>query len=77
LSSLEILWIIFRKLLQDPNLGKTFCVLNGLDECEEDSSKTLIAKFIDFFSLQNLQSTGKALKMVIVSRELQGLQGTA
>jgi Cdc6-like AAA superfamily ATPase len=32
LSSLEALWIIFRALLQDTNLGPMFCVLDGLDE---------------------------------------------
>ena len=70
LSSLETLWIIFRKLLQDPALGTTFCVLDGLDECDDGSSRILIAKLVDFFSSQRSQPTGMALKLVIVSRKL-------
>jgi ankyrin repeat protein len=77
LSSLETLWLIFKKLLQDPKLGPTFCVLDGLDECEEDSSRILIAKLTDFFSQQNLRSIDKSIKLVIVSRVLQDLKGTA
>ncbi|PZD29771.1 hypothetical protein A1F96_04895 [Pyrenophora tritici-repentis] len=37
LSSLETLWIIFSKLVADVELGTLFCVLDGLDECEEIS----------------------------------------
>ncbi|RYP59020.1 hypothetical protein DL769_008711 [Monosporascus sp. CRB-8-3] len=36
LLSLESLWIIFRRLVQDGDLRKIFCVLDGLDECDED-----------------------------------------
>ena len=77
LSSLETLWIIFRKLLQDPNLGTTFCVLDGLDECDEGSLRLLVAKVVDFFSSQNLQPTDRALRLVIISREVPGLHRCA
>ncbi|KAH0538358.1 hypothetical protein FGG08_005053 [Glutinoglossum americanum] len=71
ISSLGTLWIIFRKLLQDPDLGTTFCVLDGLDECDDGSSQEIIAKLVSF--LQHPQSTDRALRLVIVSRELSGL----
>jgi ankyrin repeat protein len=77
LSSLEALWIIFRKLLQDPDLGTTFCVLDGLDECDEGSLRLLVAKLVDFFSSQNLQPTDRVFKLAIVSREILGLHGVA
>jgi hypothetical protein len=32
LSSLEALWVIFRRLVQDLDFGTMFCVLDGLDE---------------------------------------------
>ena len=31
LSSLEAMWLIFRKLVADAELGTMFCVLDGLD----------------------------------------------
>jgi hypothetical protein len=77
LSSLEALWIIFRMLLQDPDLGPIFCVLDGLDECDEDSLGLLVAKLVGFFSSHNLQLADSAFKLVIVSREISGLQGVA
>jgi hypothetical protein len=42
LSSLETLWIIFRMLVQDVDLGTMFCVLDGLDECDEDTLRILV-----------------------------------
>jgi ankyrin repeat protein len=77
LSSLETLWIIFRRLLQDPDRATTFCVLDGLDECDVDSSRILLVKLVDLLSSQKLQSAGKAFKLVIVSRKLRGLHGMA
>ena len=75
LHSLGALWSIFRKLLQDPDLGATFCVLDGLDECDEDSLRLLVAQLVDFFSSQNSQPTDRAFKLVITSREISGLRG--
>ncbi|KAI1743227.1 ankyrin repeat-containing domain protein [Xylaria scruposa] len=68
LSSVHALWIIFRKLLQDPNLGTVFCVLDGLDECDDESSKKLVTKFIHFFSSDTSDRTDTRFKLVIVSR---------
>lgn len=76
MSSLETLWIVLRNLLQDPNLGTIFCVLDGLDECDDSSSRALIAKLVSF-SLQHSQSTGRALRLAIVSRNLVGLEQCA
>lgn len=76
MSSLETLWIIFQMLLQDPDLGTTFCVLDGLDECDDGSSQAIIAKLVHF-SLQHRQSTDRAPRLVIVSRELLGLEKCA
>jgi hypothetical protein len=73
LSSVEALWMIFRNLLQDPDLGIIFCVLDGLDKCDEDSSRLLVAKLADFLS-QNSQPIRRIFKLVITSREISGLQ---
>ena len=77
LSSLEALYIIFRRLVQDVNLGTIFCVLDGLDECNEDTSRVLVPKIADMFSPQKSQPTITGFKLVIVSRDIPGLQGCA
>jgi hypothetical protein len=68
-ETVETLWIIFRKLLQDPDLGTTFCVLDGLNECDDGSSQAIVANLVNF-PLQHRQSTDRAPRLVIVSREL-------
>jgi hypothetical protein len=77
LSSLEALWIIFRKLIQDPDLCVTFCVVDGLDECDDSSSRTLVAKLVNFFSSQDSQPTKNAFRLAIVSRKISGLEQAA
>jgi len=52
-----------------------FCVLDGLDECDEDMIRILVPKIVDIFLLKNLELATKTFKMVIVSREIPGLQG--
>lgn len=77
LSSPETLWIIFRKLIQDPDLGTVFCVLDGLDECDQDTVRLLVPKIIDLFSPETPQPTDKAFKLVIVSRDIPSLHSCA
>jgi ankyrin repeat protein len=76
LSSLETLWIIFSRLIADNELGTIFCVLDGLDECSEDTLRALVPRIVDLFSPQSssqdiLRST--TFRLAIVSRELRGL----
>ncbi|CEJ55150.1 hypothetical protein PMG11_01425 [Penicillium brasilianum] len=73
LSSAEALWIIFRTLLQAPDLSTVFCVLDGLDECDEASARLLVDKFCQYFSPKSSQPSGGLLKLVIVSRNIARL----
>jgi hypothetical protein len=52
-------------------------VLDGLDECDEETLKVLVPKIVDLFSLENSQHTTKAFKLVIVSRDIPNLRGCA
>jgi len=40
-------------MLRDTILGDTYCVLDGLDECDEISLEVLLDKFKVLFSLGN------------------------
>jgi ankyrin repeat protein len=72
-SSAEALWIIFRTLLQAPDLGTVFCVLDGLDECDVASSRLLVDKFSQYFSPKSPKKSGGLLKLIIVSRNIARL----
>ncbi|KAI3339128.1 hypothetical protein F4824DRAFT_508504 [Ustulina deusta] len=56
------------KLLQDPNLGTVFCVLDGLDECDDESSRLLVTKLVDFFPPGASDQNNIRFKLVVVSR---------
>jgi ankyrin repeat protein len=74
-SSLETLWIIFSKLVADAKLGAMFCVLDGLDECEESMLRVLLPRFVGLLTVKGLTSTKGTFKLAIVSRDIPGLQG--
>jgi hypothetical protein len=70
LSSRETLWVLFTRLLSESRLERTFCILDGLDECDEDSQSWLVTKIL---SLKN--DGGKnGLKLIVTSRELINLR---
>ena len=75
LGSLETLWIIFSKLTADAELGTMFCVLDGLDECEESTLRGLLPRLVGLLAGGTPSSTSGAFKLAIVSRDLPGLRG--
>jgi hypothetical protein len=52
-SSFETLWRIFVSMIRDPLFGSTYCILDGLDECDETLLEVLLRKFAVFY-LQTL-----------------------
>ncbi|KAF3394005.1 putative ankyrin repeat protein [Penicillium rolfsii] len=73
LSSAETLWVIFRTLLQSSPCT-VFCVLDGLDECDEASSRLLSNKFRDYFSPAHSGQPRRNFNLVVVSRKVTGLE---
>lgn len=73
LTSPETLWSIFVKMLKDSRVGTKYCVLDGLDECNEDSQRWLVAKLMDLVSVDVLGSSNIAFKIAIISRSGLGL----
>ncbi|QYS98943.1 NACHT domain-containing protein [Trichoderma simmonsii] len=69
LNSPNALWMVLEKLLQAPDLGTVFCVLDGLDECDEESSSLLIDKFYEYF-FESSRPSGVQFKLAIVSRKI-------
>lgn len=70
-SSLEPLWDIFEKMIRDTGLETIYCVLDGLDECELTSLKTLLSKLVSIFPRDSADSQRPKtrLKLLCISRE--------
>ena len=66
LSSRETLWSAFITLLEERRPERVFCVLDGLDECDEHSQNWLVAKLL---SLENSDGK-KGLRLIVTSRKL-------
>lgn len=64
LESREALWSLFLGMTHDTRLRTTFCLVDGLDECDEDSQQWLAAKLVQFTQ----ESRGQNLRTIIVSR---------
>ncbi|MCJ1398835.1 hypothetical protein MMC11_002036 [Xylographa trunciseda] len=69
-SSFETLWRIFESMICDPILSTTYCVLDGLDECDEASLEVLLGKFAGLLSATTNDSSACHLSLIVVSREL-------
>ena len=68
LFSLEMLWKIFERMVCDPALETTNCVLDGLDECDEASLEVLLGNFVALFSANNVEPSACNLNLLIVCR---------
>lgn len=68
LGSRESLWSIFLKMTSNPRLRTTFCVLDGLDECDDASRRWLGSKIASFSSMGEDVASAACLRMIIVSR---------
>ncbi|KAK4069935.1 uncharacterized protein Triagg1_6730 [Trichoderma aggressivum f. europaeum] len=69
LHSPNALWMVLEKLLEAPDLGTVFCVLDGLDECDEESSSLLVDKFYEYF-LESSEPSNVQFKLAVVSRKI-------
>lgn len=68
-SSFETLWNIFAEILRDPLLGTTYCVLDGLDECEASSIEILLYSIASLFDRKDEASPAPRFNLLMFSRE--------
>ena len=68
--SFETLWRIFESMVCDPALETTYCVLDGVDECDEASLEILLGKFATLLSAKTDESSACHLNLLIVSRDV-------
>ncbi|KAL8740703.1 MAG: hypothetical protein Q9190_006623 [Brigantiaea leucoxantha] len=69
------LWEILVKSAQDLEAGEVICILDALDECEEDARKQLITKLVAFYSeLESQDASLFTLKFLVTSRPYEDLE---
>tara|TARA_R110002003_G_scaffold62_24_gene5754 strand:- start:1472 stop:3817 length:2346 start_codon:yes stop_codon:yes gene_type:complete len=74
-SSLETLWIIFSKIVDDAKFPPTICVIDGLDECDEQLRRNMVPRMIHLLSETSDSKAFRKFKLAVLSREIQDLRG--
>ncbi|KAL6720812.1 hypothetical protein ACLMJK_002737 [Lecanora helva] len=67
-TSLKELWSIFIAAATDPTAGSIICVLDALDECDEQEQSSLTQYLEDFCLCQQTSSSASRVKFLITSR---------
>ena len=68
------LWEVLLMSAADPRAGEIICVLDALDECEENARNQLIGKLVYFFSREVYQHASLKLKFLVTSRPYDDLE---
>ncbi|GAB7326336.1 hypothetical protein MBLNU13_g10302t1 [Cladosporium sp. NU13] len=68
LSSPEALWRILTTVTNESNLGSFICVIDGLDECDEDTQRWLASKIVHLCEASVSEQAASSMKYVLVSR---------
>jgi ankyrin repeat protein len=72
------LWDIFAAIMSDSRSGDWYCVLDALDDCEEDERKHLLDNISESFSVDSETRSAKGqqmnLRLLITSRPCKGVK---
>ncbi|KAI4630069.1 uncharacterized protein J4E87_003260 [Alternaria ethzedia] len=67
----QALWAIFVRMMHDPNIAAITCILDGLDECDEEGLEDFWVKIKTLYESehqQNSELSSHSLKLLVVSR---------
>jgi len=74
--SFTALWGLFKDIATDPRYGPTIIIIDALDECEEDTRRSLLKAIKGF--IQDLErpvtAQGQHVKFVLTSRPLEDVE---
>ncbi|EAQ91929.1 hypothetical protein CHGG_00164 [Chaetomium globosum CBS 148.51] len=73
--SFTALWGLFRDIATDPRSGPTIIIIDALDECEEDTRRSLLKAIKGFIQdLERPNAGGQHVKFVLTSRPLEDVE---
>ena len=72
-SIIQTLWRIFSSMLQDAALPPVYCLLDGLDECD-NSIESLLEKLHDLFVEAENGHSIRSFSLLVVSRHLPNIE---
>ncbi|CAG8909812.1 unnamed protein product [Penicillium egyptiacum] len=64
-KSFDALWDIFMAMVADQSMGRTYCIIDALDECDRESQQTLLQQLEEKFQSRNVSSN---VRIMITSR---------
>ena len=73
LSSRESLWRLFAAIACDPALGRVYCMLDGLDECDNESTHWLVQKLNELITAIGERSSKEYPRLMIISRDMPSM----
>jgi hypothetical protein len=71
-SSEETLWNLLNEICRQAETPRIYCLVDGVDECEEESMHWLIDKFMSVGS----EAVSEKLSLIVLSRHLAGLEAS-
>ncbi|KAK7964398.1 ankyrin repeat protein [Apiospora saccharicola] len=77
LSTPQAIWNVFVALVTSQDSSPTFCILDGLDECDKESSRKLTQRFHDLFTVIKATRSTNTLRLAVVSRNQSDLRGSS
>ncbi len=66
-TNFHALWRIFVSMIEDPDAGEVYCLVDALDECEKESRQLFLTDFTKLVRSQ--QSKMVFVKFIIISRQ--------
>ncbi|PMD29581.1 hypothetical protein L207DRAFT_445284, partial [Hyaloscypha variabilis F] len=63
-----VLWGVFLEILKDPDTGEVYCVVDALDECEENSRFIFLTHFKQLFGASQEREKKIPVKFIVTSR---------
>ena len=71
-TNFHALWRTFVSIVQDPEAGEVYCLIDALDECEKESRQLFLTEFTKLFRSQ--QSKKIHVKFIVTSRRESDIQ---
>ena len=73
LREYKTLWSILVDTLEDPMCGPTSCIIDGIDQCEQESRDLLLSSLVQFVSKARQSGRGR-FKLILTSRGLPSIE---